>query len=298
MTHHAAGRRRPRRQAVAGVIACALLLFVSACQDDENPPPDDGITEYVALGDSHTAAPHYPEDDLSVPCYRSETNYPHVLAKLLPNATLTDVSCSGATTAALTEEQMSRTISVPPQLDALSDDTDLVTVNVGGNDEGLFLNWAVQCAQLGPTDPDGSPCADASRVGPGDKLLDAVPQIKKNFAAVLRLVEERAPNAQVVVVTYPKAFPDQGTCKLVGPYATGDLPYINSLIKAVGDAMISVAKAQGVDWVDVYAASRGHDICSREPWTNGITNDQTRANVLHPLPEEQAAVARLVEALL
>lgn len=298
MARHEAERHRPFRDIATGVLACLLLVVASACEEDPDPPPDTGITDYVALGDSHTAAPHTPEDDLSVPCYRSDTNYPHVLAELLPSTRLTDVSCSGASTAALAGEQMSRTISVPPQLDALSDDTDLVTINVGGNDENLFLDWAVTCAQVAATDPEGSPCADANRTPEGDALLDVVPRIKKNFAAALAQVKDRAPNARIVVVTYPRAFPDKGTCKLAAAYAKGDHAYINSIIKAVSDAMISAAKDEGVDWVDVYAASRGHDICSKEPWVNGITKDQTRANVLHPFPEEQAAVAQLIADLL
>ena len=275
---------------------CLLVsvLALAACSGEPDPPPPDGIIEYVALGDSYTAAPRTPDTGLSVPCFRSDENYPHLVADRLPDVRLTDVSCSGATSAAMTEEQSSRGHPVPPQLDALSEEAELVTVGIGGNDENLFLSWFVQCAQLAPTDPRGSPCADENRTPDGDRLLDLVPTIEDNVRAILRKVKKRAPSAQVIAVTYPRVFPAGGTCDLAAAYAVGDHAYINRIVQALSDAIEAAAKDVGVDWVDVYGASRGHDVCSDEPWVNGVTEDQTLANVLHPLPTEQAAVARMI----
>jgi lysophospholipase L1-like esterase len=281
------------RKLSAWLVAAALVASMTACQDDGDPP-DDGFIEYVALGDSHTAAPRTPETGLSVPCFRSDQNYPHLIAEALPRIRLLDVSCSGANSDAMADGETSRGTPVPPQLDALSEGTDLVTVNIGGNDDGLFSTWASECRELAVSDPEGSPCADANRTPDGDALLDLVPGIKDNISAVLDEIKDRSPDAQVIVVTYPRAFPETGTCDFAAAFAEGDHAYINSLVETLGDAMIEAAKEAGVDWVDVYRASRGHDICSKEPWTNGNDNDPTRANWLHPFPEEQAAVARLV----
>jgi len=279
---------------VVRLLACLLGAgTLSACQEETAPPPVD-VIEYVALGDSHTAAPHKPEDDLEIPCGRSRTNYPRVLKTLLGRTLLTDVSCSGADTTKATEGWEWRGIPVPSQLDALSADTDLVTVNLGGNDEGLFLAWYEGCQPLTPIDPKGSPCADANRSRDGDALLDKVPRIQRNVRTFLDEVTDRAPNAAVVLVTYPRAFPDRGTCELASAFARGDHAYINSVIKAVSDGLIAAAEDAGVGWVDVYGASQGHDVCSEEPWTNGVTDDWTRANELHPFPEEQAAVAQMI----
>jgi lysophospholipase L1-like esterase len=262
---------------------------VSACQDDPPPPADDGIREYVALGDSYAAAPHLPDDDLSMPCARSADNYPALVADALGPMHLDDVSCVGAMSAHLTKAQVKEPSPVPPQLDALSDDTDLVTLTIGGNDKGLFPSWN-GCRQLTHTDPKGSPCADSQ----GNSLLSRIPQIQANLTANLAEIERRAPNAAVVVVTYPQLFPDRGTCELTSAFARGDQTYINSIVKALSDAMIAAAQEAEVGWVDVYSASRGHDICSDKPWVNGITDDWTRANELHPFPEEQAAVTQLI----
>ena len=131
------------RAAAAAAVSGLLLLTASSCQDAE-PQPADPHIDYVALGDSYVAAPHTPYRELSVPCYRADENYPRLLADMLPNTTLTDVSCTGATTAAMTKQQLP---GVLPQLDAVSESTDLVTITVGGNDELFFPGW-LSCSQL------------------------------------------------------------------------------------------------------------------------------------------------------
>ena len=102
---------------------------------------------------------------------------------------------------------------------------------------------------------------------------------------MLAQVQERAPRATIVVVTYPQVFPDRGTCKLASTYAVGDLAYNNRLAKALSDALVAAAQEAGVRWVDVYEASQGHDVCSATPWVNGPNaKDQSRANIMHPVP--------------
>jgi lysophospholipase L1-like esterase len=284
------------RRLPALLLTGLLAAPASACKADPGSA-DDGITHYVALGDSYTAAPGVPVTDPDDPCFRSDHNYPRLLADQLPRTFLTDVSCSGATTAAMTAAQLDDP-GVAPQFDALSDDTDLVTIGVGGNDENLFLDWFTQCTQLAPSDPDGSPCADSNATIGGDVLLDRVPQIRENVEAVLEEAEEHAPNARILVVTYPRVFPERGTCRLAAAFATGDLAYINSIVKALSDALVAAAEAADVEHVDVYRASRGHDVCADEPWVNGDFGDQSRANWLHPFVEEQAAVAQLIREKL
>ncbi|MFD7408719.1 hypothetical protein ACFV7R_40130 [Streptomyces sp. NPDC059866] len=51
--------------------------------------------DYVALGDSYASAPLVPTQ-ADATCLRSHQNYPSLVARSR-SATLTDVSCSGAT---------------------------------------------------------------------------------------------------------------------------------------------------------------------------------------------------------
>ena len=279
-------------------LAGVLVVSLAACQDDE--PDGGGTFHYVAMGDSYTAAPGVPFTDRSDPCLQSDQNYPHLLAEKLSFAELTDVSCSGARTLWVTEPGRG---GLDPQLDAVSEDTDLVTISLGGNDGGAFAYLQTQCKRLAPSDPDGSPCADAtatdSGTGTGDRLLDLVAaNLPASLEAVIAEVEEKAPDATIILVTYPQILPSSGTCPDKVPLTEGDYAFFNSVIAAQNDAMVAAAESTGVEWIDVEKASLGHDVCSDEPWINRLEvtdlTEVSRGNALHPFPEEQAAIAELL----
>jgi hypothetical protein len=160
------------------------------------------------------------------------------------------------------------------------------------------MSWYQQCVRVAPTDPTGNPCERASQTADGDVMLDKVPQIRSNLVAAIKGIRLRAPHAVVVMVTYPRILPRTGSCTDRVPFATGDYAYINRIVSALNDAVVAAATKKDVAYVDVERASRGHDICSSTPWVNGTTGDQLRATWLHPFPEEQAAVARLVAQAL
>lgn len=281
------------RRLVGQLLAGALVVSMAACQDDA-PTADGGNIRYVAFGDSYTAAPGVPDTDRDDPCLQSDHNYPHLLHQMLTGSELTDASCAGARTTSVTEPQRE---GIEPQLDAVSKDTNLVTISLGGNDGAVFAALQTQCRLLAPEDPQGSPCKDANArsTGTGDNLLNVVATLEDHLKSVITDVQEKAPDATIVMVTYPQILPDEGVCPDKVPFAAGDYSYINSVVAAENDAMVAAAEATGVEWVDVETASIGHDICSSEPWINAlITTDFTRGNPLHPFPEEQEAIAELL----
>ena len=101
---------------------------------------------YVALGDSYSAASGVLPPDPSSPfCLRSTRNYPNVIAQKT-GARLTDVSCGAAQTKDFFTPQYQ---GVPPQLDALKPGTQLVTMTIGGNDSGVFINTILSCGTEG-----------------------------------------------------------------------------------------------------------------------------------------------------
>jgi lysophospholipase L1-like esterase len=247
--------------------------------------------QYVALGDSYTAAPLVPPTDVSSVCLRSGVNYPALIAEAMPGTELTDVSCSGAQTANVTTPQTGqRGSTVPPQIDAVRRGTDLVTIGLGGNDEHLFAGVLGQCMELGRTDPAGAPCRDAFA---SRDLQETFLRIHGNVAGVVRAVHKRAPDARVLVVGYPHIVPASGTCDLL-PLAAGDYAFAESVTQGLNDAVRAGAADAGAEYVDLWDVSAGHDICADDPWINGRITSADTALAYHPLAAEQRAAAEAV----
>jgi hypothetical protein len=190
-------------------------------------------------------------------CARSDHNYPSLVAAERRTSTFKDVSCSGATTEHMWKAQGTN----PPQLNALRRDTDLVTVQIGGNDFG-FSSVISTCAQLSSQDLAGDPCRRHYTSTGVDqltrKILDTAPKI----ARVLRDVRARAPHARVLVVGYPNLLPEDGSgCYPSVPFAAKDFPYLRDTGKRLNLMMRVVAGLNRAEYVDTYGPTIGHDMC-------------------------------------
>jgi lysophospholipase L1-like esterase len=254
-------------------------------------------SHYVALGDSYTAGPFIPTSDLASGCLRSDHDYPRLVARRLGITDVHDVSCSGATTGDLTQVQNTfGDARIPPQLDAVDADTDLVTIGIGGNDLDLFGTLVGTCTQLRASDPTGSPCTRRlARTGP--HLGTATRTIRAHVTTALRRIHARAPRATVVLVGYLRLVPDSGTCAAL-PLADGDYAQGRRISRILSRSLHQAAARAGARFVDMYAASRGHDICSAHPWVNGGTTDRQRALAYHPFAVGMRADADGVLAAL
>ena len=247
--------------------------------------PPTGV-RYVALGDSYVAAPLVPVTDVASGCFRSSANYPSIVAKKL-GATLDDRSCGAAETKDFLTSQYP---DVPPQLQAVNRQTDVVTVGVGGNDRKVFGRLVGRCPALRSTDPDGAPCEQEMGRGGDDAMLSDIAETEVKVSALLREVRRRAPEAQVLVVGYPQIVSADDACPSF-PLARGDYAYGEKVNFALTEMLRRAAEATDSTYVDVWSASRGHDICSDDPWINGSVNNEQAAARYHPFANEQAAVA-------
>ncbi|HCB06148.1 MAG TPA: GDSL family lipase, partial [Nocardioides bacterium] len=144
------------------------------------------------------------------------------------------MSCAGARTRNATRPQTENgAAGWPPQLDAVTGDTRLVTVGLGYNDDGFFFETMVGCSTLAVEDPIGSPCRDRSeRAGVDPAALPD--RIGADLATVLGEVRRRAPGAEVLVVGYPQLVPAQGTCPEL-PLASGDYSYVRDRLARLDD---------------------------------------------------------------
>ena len=282
---------RPLALAVAlGLLGAVGVSAPVAMPDRVAPPPS---VEYVALGDSYTAAPLVPPLELAGGCLRSGRNYPALVAAAVPGVRLDDRSCSNADTSHLTAAQDTGEVRVPPQLEALTAGTDLVTLSMGGNDFGLFAGMLGRCTALRDADPTGAPCRDAATRGGSNADLAVLPRIRARLVRAVREVRRRSPAADVLVVGYPQVVPAGAGCAAL-PFAAGDVAYARSVNRRLDETVEAAARRARATYVDVWAATAGHDICAAEPWVNGAQTDFERALAYHPFAEEQEAVARLV----
>ena len=243
---------------------------------------------YVALGDSYSAASGVLPPDPTAPpqCIRSTSNYPHLIAEAT-GAQLTDVTCGGADTTDYFEPQYD---GVDPQLDAVRADAELVTMTIGGNDSGVFINSIVQCGAAGlSTAGQGSPCKDRY----GSSFEDTIRNTTyPSLVNALEAVRAAAPNAEVAILSYPWILPTSGGCFDRMPVAEGDVPYLRSLQTTLNDAVRRAAEATGATYVDMNEVSEGHDAC--QPlgvrWIEPVLQG-TNPVVVHPnaLGEQEMA---------
>jgi lysophospholipase L1-like esterase len=280
----------PRRLLAAAIATVAALGLVTTATAQADTPLD-----YVALGDSYSAASGVLPPDPSAPllCLRSTRNYPHVLASRT-GARLTDVTCGAAETKHFTAAQYP---GVPPQVDALSGETDLVTMTIGGNDSSVFIGAILACGAAGIlTLGHGSPCKNIY----GSRFENTVRNTTyPALVAALGAVRAKAPGARVGILGYPWIVPATGGCFDKMPIATGDVPYLRSLQSTLNDAVRRAAARTGVTYVDMAAASEGHDACKPigTRWIEPVLQT-TNPVVVHPNALGEAAMATQAMAVL
>ncbi|MDX3114994.1 SGNH/GDSL hydrolase family protein [Streptomyces scabiei] len=254
-TGRPAGRRRRGVTLLSTLGGCALVA--ASATPVAAHGGTDGAVRYTALGDSYTSGPFIPRQ-VDVGCARSDHNYPSLVAARLRATTFKDVSCGGATTENMWKPQGAN----GPQLDAVNRGSDLVTVQIGGNDIG-FGSIIATCAQVAAQDPAGDPCRRHYGTSGVDELTVKIAKTAPKIARVLRAVHERAPRARVLLVGYPDLLPDDGSgCAPSVPFATGDFPYLRDTGKRLNLMLRLVALWNRAEYVDTYGPTVGHDMCT------------------------------------
>jgi lysophospholipase L1-like esterase len=205
-------RARPpgirRSQALVVLHLVVGLLLASGCAVQKGPEAPKGthtFQRYVALGDSYSSGeglePYLPGSDTDQDrCHRSDQAY----ANFVTTKHLVFVACSGVTTAAYAKPG-----SEQPQSLALTRDTDLVTLTLGGNDldwTGILLACGKIQVQIGHETVHETPdkCSTALEGAP-QRLDKAVVEL----ATIYPDVRRAAPRAVIRVLGYPPLFPDR-----------------------------------------------------------------------------------------
>src|SRR5215218_8466512 len=269
------------------------------------------------LGDSFSSgegAGDYGVAATALGCHASGSGYGVGLTKHLgiDRSRLTIRACTGARLSAIAGQYDDHRQG--PQLDGIDQTTSLVTMTIGGND----LDW-------GPTLADcivrtvlvsRSNCAPDTEVA---RELDArLVAVEPELASALGSVTRRAPFARVVVMGYPRFFPDQPsrtmTVSGLPGFTVASQRWANDQTDRLNEAISRAAAAAGVEYVDAGWAFAGHELTTEEPWFHGVELTRgTRsvglgllgsvdvpvprpeASTFHPTAAGQRALGELVE---
>ncbi|MCX4676124.1 SGNH/GDSL hydrolase family protein [Streptomyces sp. NBC_01433] len=205
---------------------------------------------YVALGDSYSSgvgAGSYLSD--SGDCRRSTNAYPYLWAAANSPASFDFVACSGATTGSIASSQ----------LGVLSSSTSLVSVTAGGNDVG-FADVMQDCVLS----------SEATCV---NSVNTAVSQIQNSLPSSLDSlydsIRAKAPQAQVVVLGYPRFYKLSGSC--VAGLTETERSAINNASDVLNGVLAKRAADAGFTFSGVADEFTGHELCSGDPWLNSVT---------------------------
>lgn len=239
-------RVRALAAAVVSLLAALAALVVPAA------PAQSAGPSYVALGDSYSSGVgtrSYLSDGTS--CQRSTYAYPWLVAQQR-GYTLSFQACSGATTAAVTNNQ----------LGALSSSTSYVTISVGGNDAG-FADVLTECAQPGWMSDCNGAIDDAQYI-----INNVLPG---RLATLYSAIRSRAPYAVVVVVGYPRIFngEDCNAGTWFSPSEESRLNYTADLLNA---KISTQAANKGFKFANPTSRFVGHAVCDDVEWINGLSN--------------------------
>ncbi len=270
--------------AIALVVLGVGILYV---QGRKQP---DTSAEYVALGSSFAAGlglgPRTPGSPII--CQRSVNGYPQQLARMT-GLSLTDMSCSGATTRHVLHGGQ---VFLGPQVDALGPATKLVTLTAGGND----VSYVGDLTAIAYRRRGGVAGFVAGLFWKGPQSLEErkFDQLQTDLVKTLREIRRRAPNAHIMMVTYPTILPPAGTCLSLG-IGEGDAALMRRVGARLADVTRAATQLADVTLIDMHQLS-GHDACATNPWVNGAAPKQGAP--FHPTLAGAHAVAEQIKLVL
>jgi lysophospholipase L1-like esterase len=260
-----------------------------AIAKDFTPPV---VKRYVAIGDSYSSGEGNPRFVPSAgACDLSRKAWPYKLDNAVESIQLAgNIACSGAKTDALVEEFKGQ----EPQLEVMKAlKPDLVTVTIGGNDVGFrevvrFCFYASAVVHL-----PGS-CSKALRDEVA--IIDAFGGI---VSGIYNAIETEAPDARIIVVGYPRLFPQkQGNVVNCG-WLTNDVrKRFNSLANQLDRELSAAANGVGLSYVSTLDALSGHELCTRRSWVNALSGSPPYQYQGHPNNAGQNAIALVVQSQL
>ncbi|MGW5875570.1 SGNH/GDSL hydrolase family protein [Nocardiopsis terrae] len=259
---------------------------------------------YVALGDSYSSgdgAGEY-EEGTAEPgeCWRSEHAYPKVIEREFSfEGDLGFYACSSHKGS----DMLSQIGTPESQIERVTEHTSLVTVGIGGNDLGFIPVLRTCIVRMPLLERTG--CTDQE-----DEITEKMESFDETLTEVLTEIRDRAPDARVLVLGYPRLFPEEPP----GMYYTlsvSDQLWLNSVAERFNDRIRdTVYRVDGdvygsrqvgsAEFVNVFTALKGYEVSEDDSWLNGIVLGQVGEGLrvdrasFHPTAQGQRSIAERV----
>jgi lysophospholipase L1-like esterase len=260
---------------VAGPVSAAASRGTERSVSDSagTKPPTKGA-KYVALGSS--IASGFGISVQSTQCGRSSRDYGQLVAARY-KLQLVDVTCGLAVISNVVDTPQ---FGFPPQIAAVTPDTKLITVTVGGNDIS-YNATAVNCGATAAV-CTAPPDLDAKLASARTALADMLDRLKA-----------AAPKATIVFVTYPREVPRTGNCPALS-FDDAEASIVRSMGEKLEAMFVAVAKRRGIVFVDPYVAGGDHTGCAppSQRWTAGHIPDDGFA--YHPTALGHQIMAKMI----
>ena len=249
-------------------------------------------------------------DPYSNQCHRSTNAYGQQVAETygFGDGRFTFRACSGAVINDFTvaedesdpEQPWKGNDDEPAQRDHVDANTSLITFSVGGND-ARFADTLSGCigAGLNPFDS----CSDDDE---REKTRADIDAVGPRLTELLGQMREKAPNARIIVVGYPRFFAHDPDTVFDGTQIDkGDQAWINDATEHMNDVMAQAIEDaggayDGFEFVNVYDAFEGCEIGTDDPCMNNLDNDIGNGKLVsngsyHPNDRGHDKLAAMVE---
>lgn len=260
----------------ASIALFPLMIFSIGLHQLPSARAQDPLT-IASIGASY-ASGHGIDPQIDGNCHRSGINYSHLVTQDLA-ASLTDVTCSGATTDNFSHSQG----FTPPQYAILNGHHDIMLVSIGSNDIQL-VQAAIFCAWFG--NPVTTNC-DSNRATT-ERL---VPTWKAKIDTTYQRIRELEPTAKIYAISY-------GSPLLTAEQSCRNAPWNQSnrmWIMHKFDLLSRYTKAAVEQihgfYVDASKIAAGHEICSADPWYVGTEDPHGDGFIIHPKAAWHRAIA-------
>jgi lysophospholipase L1-like esterase len=265
----------------------------------------DSYTASGTLGAAIAAAEGWTTD-----CKQSETSWPSQLLHQLGvwnNGDYVNVSCLGASLVTGPGYTLAHEARAADAAGAFGPRTRLVAIQLGINDtwgatkSTTFESW-LWCI---PNFFSGCDVAAAAEGRSPDFRGVTGHLYAERIKAVVDYIRQRAPSARVVLVGYPELHtPGQQEWCIdtlgVGRITQRRAGAFTSFMDRLDEAQRGAAEALGIEFFDTRAITRGHGLCSGEPWLNGFLNVRREffGIPFHPTVHGDAVVATALRGLV